>query len=142
MINWISANRWHKVVPHAGTWIEIPITGSITPFNSVVPHAGTWIEITTSVRTWLISKSFPTRERGLKYCFLRSASHRQKVVPHAGTWIEILSELYLSNNSSVVPHAGTWIEINRILNLGLSGIVVPHAGTWIEICVRVWETHT
>ena len=32
----------------------------------VVPHAGTWIEIPTSVHFPFNVTSFPTRERGLK----------------------------------------------------------------------------
>ena len=34
-----------EVVPHAGTWIEITVTESVTNELQVVPHAGTWIEI-------------------------------------------------------------------------------------------------
>ena len=34
-----------KVVPHAGTWIEIPIYVTRYENEIVVPHAGTWIEI-------------------------------------------------------------------------------------------------
>ena len=33
------------VVPHAGTWIEIPDEFEIAKADNVVPHAGTWIEI-------------------------------------------------------------------------------------------------
>ena len=57
------------VVPHAGTWIEMPII----PFEwnrlTVVPHAGTWIEI------GVVNHNYPLN----------------KVVPHAGTWIEIFA---------------------------------------------------
>ena len=63
-------NPEKTVVPHAGTWIEIPyIITSLLP-QSVVPHAGTWIEI-LDLRTFLtLSPSFPTRERGLKFSFI------------------------------------------------------------------------
>ena len=32
----------------------------------VVPHAGTWIEITYGRKKQMLTRSFPTRERGLK----------------------------------------------------------------------------
>ncbi len=35
--------------------------------TAVVPHAGTWIEIYIAEKQSLIEKSFPTRERGLKW---------------------------------------------------------------------------
>ena len=36
----------------------------------VVPHAGTWIEIPESIMIQLEKQSsFPTRERGLKFCY-------------------------------------------------------------------------
>ena len=34
-----------RVVPHAGTWIEILINESFFAKILVVPHAGTWIEM-------------------------------------------------------------------------------------------------
>ena len=61
----IPASR--KVVPHAGTWIEICYVGINSPINSVVPHAGPWIEI----------------------CRWNTNFSAKEVVPHAGTWIEI-----------------------------------------------------
>ena len=38
-------DRVTKVVPHAGTWIEIARYFTRSLAFSVVPHAGTWIEI-------------------------------------------------------------------------------------------------
>ena len=55
------------VVPHEGTWIEIPMVVKALKMNNVVPHEGTWIEM---VKQW---KNFRWRQ----------------VVPHEGTWIEI-----------------------------------------------------
>ena len=80
------------VVPHAGTWIEIPGAGRQNPEKTVVPHAGTWIEI-----DWL-------------WLLIRHTI----VVPHAGTWIEIPWRYALLPAVRVVPHAGTWIEIFSI----------------------------
>ena len=55
----------------------------------VVPHAGTWIEIKILFAIIRNSWSFPTRERGLKsVCRISKRAYRL-VVPHAGTWIEI-----------------------------------------------------
>ena len=56
------------VVPHAGTWIEIILLNCSIHSKMVVPHAGTWIEISNSSCICGIFWSFPTRERGLKYC--------------------------------------------------------------------------
>ena len=42
----LSVNR---VVPHAGTWIEITPSPKPADNIAVVPHAGTWIEIRYSV---------------------------------------------------------------------------------------------
>ena len=56
-----------KVVPHAGTWIEIQYDEPCVVLLEVVPHAGTWIEIEIGLTQLLVMTSFPTRERGLKY---------------------------------------------------------------------------
>ena len=58
-----------NVVPHEGTWIEILFGTYLSVNLSVVPHEGTWIEITEGI---IVNEtqatSFPTRERGLKFC--------------------------------------------------------------------------
>ena len=60
-----------QVVPHAGTWIEITLYFCNTDRYRVVPHAGTWIEIRLCfIDKKKFLKSFPTRERGLKYHFI------------------------------------------------------------------------
>ena len=56
---------------------------------AVVPHAGTWIEIPNMTSEWIIAGSFPTRERGLKLYIQGAGTPEYVVVPHAGTWIEI-----------------------------------------------------
>ena len=58
----------------------------------VVPHAGTWIEIPIVLHAFGVKTlaSFPTRERGLKWHYSTSLSNVSRVVPHAGTWIEIM----------------------------------------------------
>ena len=99
------------VVPHAGTWIEIRIRPRSNTEISVVPHAGTWIEIQTERQRLQTMKSFPTRERGLKYTLCGCEETLYMVVPHAGTWIEIENCEISSAAIAVVPHAGTWIEI-------------------------------
>ena len=67
------------------------ISSNFTKYShagTVVPHAGTWIEITVTEKNDGMDKSFPTRERGLKFETLRHL-RSFSVVPHAGTWIEI-----------------------------------------------------
>ena len=59
------------------------------------------------------SMSFPTWERGLKYCDKGSGKQSCIVVPHVGTWIEITSLAKNMISSNVVPHVGTWIEISE-----------------------------
>ena len=67
----------------------LPVSAENTE-ESVVPHAGTWIEIILKFSKRESKKSFPTRERGLKYhCIIMI--QQSSVVPHAGTWIEILT---------------------------------------------------
>ena len=51
------------VVPHAGTWIEIPILAAVLYRNAVVPHAGTWIEITKRKSNGVVHGAFPMREQ-------------------------------------------------------------------------------
>ena len=80
------------VVPHAGTWIEIIVGLLNWDENIVVPHAGTWIEIGMQRRSIESVRSFPTRERGLKYRHYAARSDASTVVPHAGTWIEIMHD--------------------------------------------------
>ena len=60
-------NDDYSVVPHEGTWIEIRLPSYQHPIISVVPHEGTWIEMSVISLISRYSKSFPTRERGLKY---------------------------------------------------------------------------
>ena len=121
------------VVPHAGTWIEIKISIMIFLRCTVVPHAGTWIEIMLGLICRLMSTSFPTRERGLKFRHWTISQQSAPVVPNAGTWIEISTKIRPSISFLVVPHAGTWIEIGVRFGHVLFHTVVPHAGTWIEI---------
>ena len=71
---WIEIDRvWtvisivRTVVPHAGTWIEISLVFRNGGLESVVPHAGTWIEIVLKGKIEALIRSFPTRERGLKF---------------------------------------------------------------------------
>ena len=63
----IVSSQLNNVVPHAGTWIEIKDIFAMFFCENVVPHAGTWIEIQCILYHKQYKKSFPTRERGLKY---------------------------------------------------------------------------
>ena len=69
-VDWNILNSFERssdiVVPHAGTWIEIIVDSALSILDAVVPHAGTWIEIMAKRRKITDTRSFPTRERGLK----------------------------------------------------------------------------
>ena len=56
------------VAPFAGAWIEICLQSLKGKLKRVAPFAGAWIEITASEDLpQLLSKSHPSRVRGLKY---------------------------------------------------------------------------
>ena len=57
----------HPVAPFAGAWIEIRKNKRIPAKGGVAPFAGAWIEIAQKRTDIRISKSLPSRERGLKY---------------------------------------------------------------------------
>ena len=59
----------------------------------------------------MLTVSFPTRERGLKFIIRTMDQALHIVVPHAGTWIEIEKLFEGKHHIGVVPQAGTWIEI-------------------------------
>ena len=101
--------------------------------SAVVPLAGTWIEIDIPRNLPQYDKSFPLRERGLKYEGEEGGLRAVPVVPLAGTWIEICTVTVIDRFSFVVPLAGTWIEIHLLPLCGSRSFVVPLAGTWIEI---------
>ena len=79
-------------------------------FTNVVPHAGTWIEIPPSATIPSASRSCLTQARGLKSPS-RTRGTCRTVVPHAGTWIEMWQNDPSQMAHPVVPHAGTWIEM-------------------------------
>ena len=56
----------------------------------VAPLVGAWIEICINNITSVFSiLSLPSRERGLKSCFLSTLFQRLLVAPLVGAWIEI-----------------------------------------------------
>ena len=63
-------------------------------WRMVVPHEGTWIEMLLRQQAPLFFQSFPTRERGLKYCQSTKRRCLVNVVPHEGTWIEMYLHSY------------------------------------------------
>ena len=143
--------------------------------DRVVPHAGTWIEM----RSWRspvgCKKSCLTQARGLKCSVLLHSlpphescltqarglkssgsprSGRPCVVPHAGTWIEMATEHARreAGLSCLTQARGLKYRVLHRRNRqggscltqarGLKSVaieqplpldVVPHAGTWIEI---------
>ena len=60
----------------------------------------------------IIGMSLPTRERGLKWRECFDGINKSHVAPHAGAWIEMsLTEREIGTKFYVAPHAGAWIEI-------------------------------
>ena len=47
------------------------------------------LKFVITISLFIVTWSFPTRERGLKYWTIMSVIYAHVVVPHAGTWIEI-----------------------------------------------------
>ena len=103
------------VVPHAGTWIEMSIPCAGVRAYEVVPHAGTWIEMKETGSTYVISWSFPTRERGLKFCFRNTVVHSSQSFPTRERGLKSRATTAPYVIEFVVPHAGPWIEIKIAL---------------------------
>ena len=54
------------VAPFAGAWIEIQTSASVVSLHKVAPFAGAWIEMDVTYKPFIIERSLPSRERGLK----------------------------------------------------------------------------
>ena len=80
----------------------------------VAPFAGAWIEIQPNQSERMMTKSLPSRERGLKFQQLMAASGITVVAPFAGAWIEIAQSPAFSSADKVAPFAEAWIEMNSI----------------------------
>ena len=59
------------VAPFAGAWIEMALSLPISRSNAVAPFAGAWIEISVPEKEKDDLLSLPSRERGLKFQFIR-----------------------------------------------------------------------
>ena len=57
--------------------------------DQVAPFAGAWIEMVGQLLLRYVTKSLPSRERGLKSREFRKIKKRNLVAPFAGAWIEI-----------------------------------------------------
>jgi len=62
--------RKAPVAPYAGAWIERLLQRQKDMKGYVAPYAGAWIERISLALPNLISRSLPTRERGLKVYWL------------------------------------------------------------------------
>ena len=80
-----------------------------------------------------LSKSLPSRERGLKYRDDGQRKWEGWVAPLAGAWIEIASQRGRMPACRVAPLAGAWIEIKERKTTDETKFVAPLAGAWIEI---------
>ena len=136
-----------------------------TEYNlKVVPHAGTWIEISSISRSIKITHtSFPTRERGLKYsvylplyCAYRSFPTRERGLKSDGVirCIDLIlsfptrerglkSECSSGSdlNTMSFPTRERGLKYSTDTSRTVSHRVVPHAGTWIEINLRYFFEH-
>ena len=93
----------------------------INQHGRVVPHAGTWIEIISGSSRTFLYLSFPTRERGLKFKKLWKPFQDAWVVPHAGTWIEIANNRHdYWNPFSRSPRGN--VDWNRLLSTMLANV--------------------
>ena len=126
--------RANRVVPFAGTWIEIlRIDMEPSKVGWSFPSRERGLKFVDKCPPVRRGGSFPSRERGLKSFLLGISQRKYTVVPFAGTWIEIAINKFCFSFGNVVPFAGTWIEISFLFGVGPFQSVVPFAGTWIEI---------
>ena len=61
-----------------------------------------------------ISKSLPSRERGLKLLSVSASKKERCVAPLAGAWIEMTTAFNEPSDFAVAPLAGAWIEIRYV----------------------------
>ena len=101
--------------------------------DQVAPFAGAWIEMVGQLLLRYVTKSLPSRERGLKSREFRKIKKRNLVAPFAGAWIEMLLITVYGLDGLVAPFAGAWIEIKVLHNAKGPFVVAPFAGAWIEI---------
>ncbi len=79
--------------------------------QAVAPFTGAWIEIDHRYHSYLVTKSLPSRERGLKYSFDIDFIRNSQVAPFTGAWIEIYLSTIMQRYKDVAPFTGAWIEI-------------------------------
>ena len=103
----------HGVVAlFTGAWIEISAIALANWFPYVAPFTGAWIEIRTYPGCSLVlTRSLPSRERGLKFLQVGVAVESGYVAPFTGAWIEILRSVNMDMDWMVAPFTGAWIEI-------------------------------
>ena len=87
----------------------------------------------TSLGRLGLSRSPPSRGRGLKLLFGRCNANSSPVAPLAGAWIETLTDTMLDVRAKVAPLAGAWIETSAEQSAQSNSVAVaPLAGAWIE----------
>ena len=100
-----------KVVPHAGTWIEILLSGHSGWKKRSFPTRERGLKLTHQMPKQPDIMSFPTRERGLKLYHLDFFFHHLLSFPTRERGLKYCPTGTLIYVDDVVPHAGTWIEI-------------------------------
>ena len=117
------------VAPHAGAWIETPISQKLLFNLCVAPHAGAWIETQVARLHERVAKSPPTRGRGLKQPPHFRWHDDALSPPTRGRGLKLLLTWKRKNNHQVAPHAGAWIETTRAqINEWRKGSRPPRGG--------------
>ena len=90
-----------------------------------------------------LSRSLPTRERGLKPFISLIFFPILYVAPYAGAWIETAWNAGFLLAWFVAPYAGAWIETFSLSSQPMGFLVAPYAGAWIETQVETtqWYSH-
>ena len=99
------------VAPFTGAWIEIDGSNGVNWLFRVAPFTGAWIEIGLARAVVPACRSLPSRERGLKFQWMRTNALVHIVAPFTGAWIEILTGSPSALLILVAPFTGAWIEI-------------------------------
>ena len=137
--------RLAHVAPFAGAWIEIDCIGVAAYISRSLPSRERGLKLRQLLSIPTRMGSLPSRERGLKLFQSENPVDLFRVAPFAGAWIEIRLKVMMNQREIVAPFAGAWIEIISGYDCFSTDIVAPFAGAWIEIqnsfpCLTKWKS--
>ena len=104
----------YMVVPHEGTWIEIPMIEQEGIINTSFPTRERGLKLLNFWQLWFKKLSFPTRERGLKYEMIRNKITCISRSPRGNVDWNLHNHIENHGHYTVVPHEGTWIEMAKM----------------------------